>query len=67
MKKTTLKSVMTLLITITLSLSFGYVVYKFCNEDMASQIASAFLTIATSVIGFYIGYQSNKNSKDKEQ
>ena len=69
MKKNVLKSVMTLIITITLALAFGFVVWRFCNEDMAGQIVSAFLTIATSVIGFYIGYQSNKvnNNQDKEK
>lgn len=56
-----LKSVITLIITIIFSASFGYVVAKFADEDIAKTIVSAFITVATSVIGFYIGYQTNKN------
>ena len=55
-----LKSVITLLIVIALTLSFCYVVVMFLDEDGAKSIVSTFLTIATSVVGFYIGYQTNK-------
>ena len=55
-----LKSVITFIIVLVFSLAFGYVVLNFANEDVAKQIVSAFLTVATSVIGFYIGYQTNK-------
>lgn len=56
-----LKSIITLIITIIFSAAFGYVVCLFANEAMANNIVSAFITVATSVIGFYIGYQTNKN------
>ena len=55
-----LKSVITLIITVVFSLSFCYVVYRFANDETAKIIISAFITVATSVIGFYIGYQTNK-------
>ena len=58
-----LKSVITFIITIVFSVAFSYVVISFANEDMAKTIVSSFLTVATSVIGFYIGYQTNKNNK----
>ena len=58
-----LKSIITFIIVVVFSLSFGFVVLKFANEDIAKQIVSAFLTVATSVVGFYIGYQTNKNEK----
>lgn len=55
-----LKSVITLLIVLALTFAFGYVVVMFLDEDGAKNIVSTFLTIATSVVGFYIGYQTNK-------
>lgn len=55
-----LKSIITLIITVMLSLAFGYVVIRFVNDEIAKSIVTTFLTIATSVIGFYIGYQTNK-------
>lgn len=55
-----LKSVITFVIVLVFSLAFGYVVLNFADEDIAKNIVSAFLTVATSVIGFYIGYQTNK-------
>jgi hypothetical protein len=45
------------------SLAFGYVVWNFADEDIAKDIVTAFLTVATSVVGFFIGYQTNKNTK----
>lgn len=58
-----LKSIITLLIVVVFSASFCYVVLEFANEAMANNIVSAFIPVATSVVGFYIGYQTNKNSK----
>lgn len=58
-----LKSIITLIITIVFAGAFGFVVYKFADNDIAKMIISAFLTVATSVIGFYIGYQTNKKNK----
>lgn len=58
-----LKSIITFIIVVVFSLSFSFVVLKFANEDIAKQIVSAFLTVATSVVGFYIGYQTNKGEK----
>lgn len=55
-----LKSIITLIITVILSLAFGYVVIRFVDDEIAKSIVTTFLTIATSVIGFYIGYQTNK-------
>lgn len=57
-----LKSIITLIITIILSLAFGFVVLKFLDAEIAKTIVATFLTIATSVIGFYIGYQTNKTT-----
>lgn len=59
-----LKSIITFIIVVVFSLAFGYVVLNFADEDIAKNIVSAFLTVATSVIGFYIGYQTNKNNKE---
>lgn len=56
-----LKSILTLIITVALTFAFGYTVVKFLDEDMAKTIVSAFITVATSVIGYYIGYQANKS------
>lgn len=64
--KINLKSIMSLIITIVLSFAFAFVVVKMLDEEMAKMIVTAFLTIATSVIGFYIGYQTNKPSQTKE-
>lgn len=64
--KINLKSIMSLIITIVLSFSFAFVVIKMLDEEMAKMIVTAFLTIATSVIGFFIGYQTNKPSQIKE-
>lgn len=64
--KINLKSVMSLIITIVLSFAFAFVVIKMLDEEMAKMIVTAFLTIATSVIGFFIGYQTNKPSQNKE-
>lgn len=55
-----LKSIITLLIVVVFSASFGYVVVMYSNESMANNIVSAFIPVATSVIGFFIGYQTNK-------
>ena len=40
-------------------------IIKMLDEEMAKSIITAFLTIATSVIGFFIGYQTNKPSQIK--
>jgi len=63
--KINLKSIMSLIITIVLSFAFAFVVIKMLDEEMGKMIVTAFLTIATSVIGFYIGYQTNKPSQTK--
>lgn len=55
-----LKSILSLLITVAFTLSFCYVVYKFADVEMSKSIVTAFLTVATSVIGYFIGYQANK-------
>lgn len=55
-----LKSVITLIIVVAFSLAFGFVVLNFADENIAKDIVTAFLTVATSVIGFFIGYQTNK-------
>lgn len=64
--KINLKSIMSLIITIVLSFAFAFVVIKMLDEEMSKMIVTAFLTIATSVIGFFIGYQTNKPSQTKE-
>lgn len=60
-----LKSIITIIIAFFLSLSFGFVVLTTLDVEMAKSIVSTFLTIATSVIGFFIGYQTNKASQAK--
>jgi len=60
-----LKSVITMIIVVVLSLAFGYVVYQFADDEIAKMIVTQFLTVATSVIGFYIGYQTNKTKEEK--
>lgn len=60
-----LKSIITGIIAFFLSLAFGYVVMTMLDEEMAKAIITTFLTIATSVIGFFIGYQTNKPSQNK--
>lgn len=55
-----LKSILSLVITIAFTLAFCYVVYRFADGEMAKSIVTAFLTVATSVIGYFIGYQANK-------
>jgi putative Mn2+ efflux pump MntP len=57
-----LKSIITLIITIALTASFCFVVVKYLDTEMAKTIVATFLTIATSVVGFYIGYQSTKTN-----
>lgn len=59
-----LKSALSLAITIAFVLAFCYVVYMFSNEDTAHLIITAFITVATSVIGYFIGYQANKKDDD---
>lgn len=61
-----LKSWLSLIITLVFALAFGYVVLMFADKEIAKNIVSAFLTVATSVIGFFIGYQTNK-PKDNEK
>ena len=61
-----LKSKISLLITVAFTVSFLFVVGKFADTEIAKNIVSAFLTVATSVIGFFIGYQTNK-PKDNEK
>jgi hypothetical protein len=63
--KFNLKSLITLIIVIVLSFSFTFVVIRSLDEDMAKSIVMAFLTIATSTVGFFIGYQTNKTSQAK--
>lgn len=58
-----LKSVITLIIVVAFSLAFGFVVLNFADENIAKDIVTAFLTVATSVIGFFIGYQTNKQER----
>ena len=65
--KINLKSILSLIITIALTFSFSYVVVKMLDEEMAKSIVMTFLTIATSVIGFFIGYQTNKPTQIKEE
>lgn len=57
-----LKSILSLVITVTFAIAFLFVVYKFANEEITKSIVTAFLTVATSVIGYFIGYQANKNN-----
>ena len=56
-----LKSILTLIIAAVLCIAFGFTVYKFADSELTQSIVSTFLTIATSTIGFYIGYQTNKS------
>jgi len=63
--KWNLKSIITLLIVIVLSIAFTYVVLTKLDDDIAKSIVVSFLTIATSTVGFYIGYQTNKPSQNK--
>jgi len=65
--KWNLKSIITLIIVIVLSIAFAYVVLTSLDDDIAKSIVVAFLTIATSTVGFYIGYQTNKPSQIKKE
>lgn len=64
--KWNLKSLITLIIVVVLSVAFSFVVFKSLDEDIAKSIVVAFLTIATSTVGFFIGYQTNKPSQSKD-
>lgn len=64
--KWNLKSIITLIIVSVLSIAFVYVVIRKLDIEMSKSIVIAFLTIATSTVGFYIGYQTNKPSQAKE-
>lgn len=64
--KWNLKSLITLIIVVVLSITFSFVVFKSLDEDIAKSIVVAFLTIATSTVGFFIGYQTNKPSQVKD-
>ena len=55
-----LKSIITLIIVMAFSFAFCYTVIKFLDTETAKAIITSFLTVATSVIGFFIGYQTNK-------
>lgn len=59
-----LKSWLSLIITIAFTLAFCYVVYVFADKEIANNIATAFLTVATSVLGYFIGYQANKKKEE---
>ena len=63
--KFNLKSIISFVITLTLAFAFCFVVIKMLDLEMAKAIVTTFLTIATSVIGFFIGYQTNKPSQSK--
>ena len=65
--KWNLKSLITLIIVVVLSITFSFVVFKCLDEDIAKSIVVAFLTIATSTVGFFIGYQTNKPTQTKDE
>lgn len=60
-----LKSILSLVITMAFSFAFCYTVVRFLDTEMAKSIVTSFLTVATSVIGYFIGYQANKNDNNK--
>lgn len=60
-----LKSILSLVITLAFAFAFCFVVYQFADAEMSKSIVTAFLTVATSVIGYFIGYQANKNNDNK--
>ena len=57
-----LKSIITLIIVAAFSFAFCYTVIKFLDTEMAKAIVTSFLTVATSFVCFFIGYQTNKKS-----
>ena len=63
--KFNLKSLITLIIVVVLSFAFAYVVIRNLDEEITKSIVVAFLTIATSTVGFFIGYQTNKPTQIK--
>ncbi len=63
--KFNLKSLITLIIVVVLSFAFAYVVIRNLDEEITKSIVVAFLTIATSTVGFFIGYQTNKPTQAK--
>lgn len=65
--KWNLKSLITLIIVAVLSLAFAFVVIKNLDVEMSKSIVVAFLTIATSTVGFFIGYQTNKPTQTKDE
>ena len=58
-----LKSIITSVISLGITFAFVFIVITTLTDDMAQAIVSTFLTVATSVIGFYIGYQTNKKGE----
>ena len=65
--KLDLKSILSLIITVALAFAFCFVVITLLDEEMAKSIVTTFLTIATSVLGFFIGYQTNKPTQSKTE
>lgn len=63
--KFNLKSLITLIIVTVLAFAFAYVVIRDLDGEMSKAIVMAFLTIATSTVGFFIGYQTNKPTQAK--
>lgn len=60
-----LKNILSLIITLAFTIAFCFVVYKFADLEISKSIVTAFLTVATSVIGYFIGYQANKGGKNE--
>lgn len=64
MKK--LKTFISSLVISCLALSFMIVVIWHLNDNMADKIASTFLTLSTSIIGSFVGYQAGKETNKNE-
>ena len=63
--KLNLKSIISILIVVGLLFGFVWTVIFFLDIEMGKSIVATFLTISTSVVGFFIGYQTNKKGSDK--
>lgn len=63
--KLNLKSIISILIVTGLLFGFVWTVIFFLDIEMGKSIVATFLTISTSVVGFFIGYQTNKKGNDK--
>ncbi len=64
-----LKTFITGTMVFTLEIAFLYVLWNYCNENMANTIVTTVLALGSNVVGVYLGFQNNKkaNTATKEE